>query len=309
MNTSSNLKAYSPFLPIEREEPQTPILLSDLLFLYLELKGKFRRFKEKVKKQEECHQRAHGNETRLLNDIKCLKKEIKENLEPEIQEKIEFIKSIQKQMEELNALKIENEEDSNETIKELEEEIKKVYEQSGSKIRKIEELEKELRVQKDRNSCLIIDHKDVLNGNNQRWTTEIDDWRKACKNKDNAVLELQTTVARQQGIIKDWEENSRLFYDEIADLRHELEVANTGFLSSTPEVKERDEIIKEKIQIIEDQKKMIERDTKTIEFHRNRLQWITLAISKVNTGLWYWDEGSGYTRIYSKDGKDILNSV
>ena len=252
MNTSSNLKAYSPFLPIEREEPQTPILLSDLLFLYLELKGKFRRFKEKVKKQEECHQRAHGNETRLLNDIKCLKKEIKENLEPEIQEKIEFIKSIQKQMEELKALKIEN-----------------------------EELEKELRVQKDRNSCLIIDHKDVLNGNNQRWTTEIDDWRRACKNKD----------------------------DEIADLRHELEVANTGFLSSTPEVKERDEIIKEKIQIIEDQKKMIERDTKTIEFHRNRLQWITLAISKVNTGLWYWDEGSLYTRIYSKDGKDIFNYV
>ena len=281
MNTSSNLKAYSPFLPIEREEPQTPILLSDLLFLYLELKGKFRRFKEKVKKQEECHQRAHGNETRLLNDIKCLKKEIKENLEPEIQEKIEFIESIQKQMEELKALKIENEEDLNETIKDLEEEIKKVYEQSGSKIRKIEELEKELRVQKDRNSCLIIDHKDVLNGNNQRWTTEIDDWRRACKNKD----------------------------DEIADLRHELEVANTGFLSSTPEVKERDEIIKEKIQIIEDQKKMIERDTKTIEFHRNRLQWITLAISKVNTGLWYWDEGSGYTRIYSKDGKDILNYV
>lgn len=291
MNTSSNLKAYSPFLPIEREEPQTPILLSDLLFLYLELKGKFRRFKEKVKKQEECHQRAHGNETRLLNDIKCLKKEIKENLEPEIQEKIEFIESIQKQMEELKALKIENEEDLNETIKDLEEE------------------NKEIKAQKDRQAYLIRDHKVELDRKDQRWTTEIDDWRKACKNKDNAVLELQTTVARQQGIIKDWEENSRRKDDEIADLRHELEVANTGFLSSTPEVKERDEIIKEKIQIIEDQKKMIERDTKTIEFHRNRLQWITLAISKVNTGLWYWDEGSGYTRIYSKDGKDILNYV
>lgn len=263
MNTSSNLKAYSPFLPIEREEPQTPILLSDLLFLYLELKGKFRRFKEKVKKQEECHQRAHGNETRLLNDIKCLKKEIKENLEPEIQEKIEFIESIQKQMEELKALKIENEEDLNEAIKDLEEE------------------NKEIKAQKDRQAYLIRDHKVELDRKDQRWTTEIDDWRRACKNKD----------------------------DEIADLRHELEVANTGFLSSTPEVKERDEIIKEKIQIIEDQKKMIERDTKTIEFHRNRLQWITLAISKVNTGLWYWDEGSGYTRIYSKDGKDILNSV